>query len=140
MTGGANQRLIGRIDLITVLGTRKDTGTHVARIVAEGSFNGGADFRISLHEPGRDLADEVAEHVVRDDELPVHVGPGADAVDEHADALPHKRRRLCRYGLEQDREHTRPLECLGIAQQPLRRCQRLSLDAIAPELTEILRG
>src|SRR5882672_7664361 len=100
LTGRANQRLIGRIDLIAVLGTRERTGTHVARVVAEGSFHGSADFRITLHELGGDLADEVAEHVVRDDELPVHVGPCADAIDEHGDALPHKRRRLCGYGLE----------------------------------------
>src|SRR6266545_3392944 len=65
--GRANQRLIGGIDLVAMLGTGEDTGTHVARVVAEGTLDGAADFGIALHETRRDLADEVAEHVVRDD-------------------------------------------------------------------------
>src|SRR5882762_9075096 len=65
LTGRANQGLIGRIDRIAVLGTREGTASHVACIVAEGGFDRRADFGISLHEPGRDVADEVAKHVNR---------------------------------------------------------------------------
>src|SRR6266496_270588 len=119
--GRANQRLIGGIDLVAMLGTRKHAGAHVARVVAECPFDGAADFGISLHEPWRDLADEVAEHVVRNDELPVHLRPGADPVDKYADALAHKRRRLGGDGLEQNREYARQLQRLGVAQQLLRR-------------------
>src|SRR6266550_2978383 len=92
--GRADQRLIGGIDLVAMLGTGEHAGAHVARVIAEGRFDGSADFRIALYEPGRDLADEVAEHVVRNDELPVHVRPGADPVNKYADALAHERRRL----------------------------------------------
>src|SRR5204863_7289634 len=95
-------------------------------------------FGVSLHEPGGDVPHEVAEHVVRNDELPVHVWPGAEPVNEAAEALTHKRRRLSGYRLEQNRAHPRALQCLGIAQQLLRRCQRFSLDSIAPELPEVL--
>src|SRR5439155_20360991 len=92
--GRAYQRLVGGIDLIAMLGTREHAGTYVPGVVAEGTFDHAADLGIALHEPGRDLADEVAEHVVRNDELPVHVGAGAGPVDEHADALTHTCPRL----------------------------------------------
>src|SRR5882762_9259690 len=65
LPGRANQGFIGRIDRIAVLGTREGTAPHVACVVAEGGFDRRADFGISLHEPGRDVADEVAKHVVR---------------------------------------------------------------------------
>ena len=122
-----------------MFGPRKHAGTHVARVIAEGTFDGATHFGISLHEPGCDLADEVAEHVVRDDELPVHVGTGANPVDEHAGALAHERRRLCGHSLEQNREHARSLQCLGVTQQALRGRQRFPLHAVAAELTEALR-
>src|SRR5258706_11225345 len=136
LTGRANQGLIGRIDRIAVLGTREATAPHVPCIVAEGGFDRGADFGVPLHEPGRDVADEIAKHVVRNDELPIHVRPCADAIDEHAppDALPHKRRRLGGDGLEQNFEYTPPLQRPRIAGHPLRGGPRFSLDPTAAQL------
>src|SRR5258705_4979891 len=111
LTGRANQGLIGWIDRIAVLGTRESTASDVACIVAERGVDRRADFGVPLDEPGRDVADEIAKHVVRNDELPIHLGPCADAIDEHAppDALSHKRRRLGGDGLPQKCQHTPPL-------------------------------
>src|SRR5882672_6578259 len=117
--GCAYQRLVGRVDLIAMLGPWEHTLTHVARVIAESSLDHRADFGIPLHEPWSDLADEVAEHVVRDDELPVHVRPCADAVDEHADPLAHKRCRLRGDGFEQNCKHTRALQRFRVAEQLL---------------------
>src|SRR5258705_1416634 len=126
LTGRANQGLIGRIDRIAVHGTGKATAPHVPCIVAEGGFDRGADFGVPLHEPGRDVADEIAKHVVRNDELPIHVRPCADAIDEHAlpDTLSHKRRRLGGGGPPPKFEHHPPLQRPRIPRPPPRPRQR----------------
>src|SRR5437899_3140506 len=61
LASGADQRLIGGIERIAVLGTRECSTPHVARVVPEGALDDGTDLGVALHETGRDVADEVAE-------------------------------------------------------------------------------
>src|SRR6266436_2368333 len=110
------QRFLGRIDRVAVLGARERAGAHVARVGTEGTLDGSPDFRIPSHEPRCDLTDEVPQHVVRDDELPVHVWPGTDPVDQDTNPFAHERGGLGGHRLEQNCEGTSPLERLRVTQ------------------------
>src|ERR1043166_9240862 len=84
-----NLRFVRRIDRVAMFGSRKATAPHVVGVVAERALDIGADLGVATHEPGPDLADEVAENVVRDDELAIDVRPGTNAIHRNAQTVAH---------------------------------------------------
>src|SRR5258707_5421745 len=139
LPGRANQRLIGRVDLIAMFRTREDARPDVARVLAERTLHLRAHLRVPPHKPRRDLAHEVAEHVVRDNELPVHVRTGPDPIEKHPDTLAHKGRGLGGHRFQQNRESAGALQRLGIAQQAVRSGEAICLAPAATELPNALR-
>ena len=128
------------IDGIAVFRSRKARRANIGGVRANRLFGRRADLGVAAHEARRDVADEGAEHVVRDDELSVDVRAGADAVHEQIDALANEQRRLRGDRFEQHRERTGFLQRERVLEQLLSGGERLSLHTVAAELAERLRG
>src|SRR5262245_43645880 len=66
----ADLGLLLRVDRVAVLRRGEATGTHVGGVVPQCSRDLEIEIRVPANELRTDVADEVAEDVVRDDELP----------------------------------------------------------------------
>src|SRR5438309_418808 len=93
----------------------EDASPHVARVLRERALDGRAYLGVAFYEARRDLADEIAQQVVRDHQLPVDFRAGADAVHQQPDPLPDECRGFGWNRFEEHRECAGALERLVIA-------------------------
>lgn len=112
---------------------------HLRRVAGERVGDDGVEVGKPRDEPRGNVADEVAEEIVRDDELAVHVGTGANAVHRHADLIAHERGALGRHRLEEDREGAGVLERAGIVEDLSGGGIGAALHAVPAQLPERLR-
>src|ERR1043166_4971034 len=82
-----NRVLFRGVDRIAMLRCGESFRSDVRRVRAKGALDRFVQIRIPADEARAHVADEVAENVVRDDELAVDMGAGADAVDENVEPL-----------------------------------------------------
>src|SRR5689334_6488093 len=134
VTLGANLGFVYGIDRIEMFGRREAAGADIVAVHAEGVLDFDVEIGVAPNESRSDLADEVAEDVMRDHELAVDVWAGTDAVHEDVEPLAHVRRRFGGHRLEENGERAGILEREAVIGEPLHRGQGLSLDTIAAEL------